>query len=73
MPSLPIVSGSECVAVMMRLGYIQVGQKGSHVRLHCPGRTPVTVPLHRELRRGTLKSILRAAELGVEEFIALSR
>lgn len=71
MPSLPVLSGSECVAALLRLGYVQVGQKGSHVRLHCPGRSPVTVPLHRELKRGTLRSILRSAEVTVEEFITL--
>ncbi|MEZ4451084.1 MAG: type II toxin-antitoxin system HicA family toxin [Nannocystaceae bacterium] len=69
MPSLPVLSGEACVAVLLRLGYVQVGQKGSHVRLHCPGRAPVTVPLHRELKRGTLRSILRAANLSVEELL----
>lgn len=71
MPALPLVSGDQCVAALLRLGYVQVGQKGSHVRLHCSGRAPVTVPLHHELKRGTLRSILRVAQLTVEEFIAL--
>ena len=71
MPPLPIISGGECIAALVRLGYREVGQRGSHVRLHCAGRSPVTVPLHRELKRGTLRSILRSAELSVDEVIAL--
>jgi len=73
MPALPIISGAECVKALEHLGYSIVGQKGSHVRLHCEGRGPVTVPLHRELKRGTLRSIVRSADLTVEEFVVLPR
>ncbi|HME72216.1 MAG TPA: type II toxin-antitoxin system HicA family toxin [Myxococcota bacterium] len=45
--------------------------KGSHVRLACEGRTPVTVPMHDTLDRGTLRSIIRTVGLEVEEFVAL--
>jgi predicted RNA binding protein YcfA (HicA-like mRNA interferase family) len=72
-PALPIISGEACVQALARLGYSVVGQKGSHVRLHCDGRGPVTVPLHRELKRGTLRSILRSVDVTVDEFIALVR
>jgi predicted RNA binding protein YcfA (HicA-like mRNA interferase family) len=44
---------------------------GSHVRLVCKGRSPVTVPLQGELDRGTLRSILREAEVTPEQLIAL--
>jgi predicted RNA binding protein YcfA (HicA-like mRNA interferase family) len=71
MPALPIISGTDCVQALGRLGYVVVGQKGSHVRLHCDGRGPVTVPMHRELKRGTLRSIVRSADLTVEDFLAL--
>lgn len=73
MPALPIISGAECVAALERLGYAVVGQKGSHVRLHCDGRGPVTVPMHRELKRGTLRSIVRSVDLTVDDFLALLR
>ncbi|MEQ1506781.1 MAG: type II toxin-antitoxin system HicA family toxin [Myxococcota bacterium] len=65
------MSGAECVQALSRIGYVVARQKGSHVRLTCAGRTPVTVPLHPELDRGTLRSILRTAELSVEEFLDL--
>jgi predicted RNA binding protein YcfA (HicA-like mRNA interferase family) len=68
---LPVLSGRECIAALEKLGYRQARQRGSHVRLVCQGRTPVTVPLHGTLDRGTLRSILRAADISVDEFIAL--
>ncbi len=48
-PRLPVASGSEVIHALNRIGFGQVGQRGSHVKLrHADGRT-VIVPLHREL------------------------
>lgn len=69
MTPLPVVSGADCIAALRRFGYEEVRRKGSHVRLHAPGRTPVTVPDHRELKRGTLAGILRAAKISIDEFV----
>lgn len=41
------------------------------MRMVCEGRKPVTVPLHRELDRGTLRSIIRTTGIAVEEFVSL--
>jgi predicted RNA binding protein YcfA (HicA-like mRNA interferase family) len=38
-----------------------------------PGRPSVPVPLHRELKRGTLKGILRQAEISHEQLDELLR
>jgi predicted RNA binding protein YcfA (HicA-like mRNA interferase family) len=69
-PALPVVSGAAVVAALAKVGYEQVSQRGSHVKLRSDGRI-VIVPLHRELAPGTLRSILRQASLTPEEFIAL--
>lgn len=71
MPQLPVVSGAECIRLLGLLGYVPVRTRGSHARLECAGRAPVTVPLHHELDRGTLRAILRAANVTADEFIAL--
>ena len=71
MTGLPVVSGNQCIAALIRAGYAVIRTKGSHVRLVCPGRAPVTVPLHSELDRGTLSSILRTVKIPPEEFIRL--
>jgi predicted RNA binding protein YcfA (HicA-like mRNA interferase family) len=72
MPPLPIISADECIAALRRFGYEVVRQKGSHVRMTCGGRTPVSVPTHKgkTLKRGTLRSILREADITVEDFLA---
>jgi predicted RNA binding protein YcfA (HicA-like mRNA interferase family) len=72
--SLPVCSGKDCIKALQQFGYVVVRQKGSHVRLHCNAREPVTVPLHDELGRGLLRSILATAGISVDEFVeALDR
>jgi len=60
---MPVVSGPELVAALGRLGWEAVRQRGSHVRLKHPDRpVSLVVPLHAELKRGTLAGILRDAD-----------
>lgn len=68
MRKLPVVSGQEAVKALGRLGFVAVRQRGSHVVLKGRGRTFV-VPLHPELDRGTLRAIIREANVSVDEFI----
>jgi predicted RNA binding protein YcfA (HicA-like mRNA interferase family) len=69
MTRLPIISGKDLLRVLKRLGYSVRDQKGSHVHLRHLTRPPLTVPMHDELDRGTLKAILRAAGLTPEELL----
>ena len=71
MPRLPVVSGREAIRALEGLGYQVSRTRGSHVRLVCNGRPSVTLPLHRELDRGTLSAILDEAGITVEEFLKL--
>lgn len=66
---MTVLSGAECVKALRRVGYTKRRQGGSHVRMHCPGRKPVTVPLHATVPRGTLRSILRLAGVRPGEFV----
>jgi predicted RNA binding protein YcfA (HicA-like mRNA interferase family) len=53
------------------LGFVQVGQTGSHVKFAITtgkGTLTATVPKHRQVAAGTLRSILRQARLTEEEF-----
>jgi predicted RNA binding protein YcfA (HicA-like mRNA interferase family) len=68
---LPLLSGREICKALEKLGYIKIRQRGSHIRLKCPGRKSVTVPNHKEVSRGLLRKILRDAEITVEEFLKL--
>jgi predicted RNA binding protein YcfA (HicA-like mRNA interferase family) len=72
MPSLPRISGEECVAALAKIGFVQVRQRGSHIVLRRDQpRATITVPAHNELATGTLRAIIRQADLTVEEFRAL--
>ena len=65
---LPVVSGAQLIRALERLGWQVVRQRGSHVRLRHPERsTFLVVPLHRELKRGTLNGILKDAGLDRDE------
>ncbi len=71
-PKLPRVSAEEAIRSLERLGFVQIRQRGSHVILKkgiSTGDIGCVVPLHRELAIGTLRSILRQAEVTPEEFI----
>ncbi|MFW9257716.1 type II toxin-antitoxin system HicA family toxin [Nostoc sp. CALU 546] len=72
MPKLPRISGSEAIRALERLGFIQTRQTGSHVVLKKPtleGEIVCVVPLHRELKVGTLSGVLKQARVTPEEFI----
>ena len=76
MPSLRNLSGQELVKTLSKAGFKPVRQKGSHLILvkETPqGKIGCVVPLHKELKIGTLKSILKQAKISVDEFIELGR
>ena len=66
-----MVSGRDVVRALAKVGFSDVSQRGSHLKLRNQEGRTVIVPMHRELARGTLRSILRQADLTVEAFIEL--
>jgi predicted RNA binding protein YcfA (HicA-like mRNA interferase family) len=67
-PRQPVVSGAELIRALERDGWQVVRQRGSHVRLKKPNRrNALVVPLHKEIRKGTLAGILRDAGLTPDE------
>jgi len=68
---LPILSGKGIIRALGKLGYIVHDQKGSHIHLRHPVRRPLTVPNHPEIARGTLRIIIKDADLTVEQFLEL--
>lgn len=72
---LPVVNGKRVIQALTKTGFVVNRIVGSHHVLVYPGdptRT-VTVPVHagRDLKPGTLRSIIRQAGLTVEEFVEL--
>ena len=71
MPRMPRISSKEAIRSLERLGFEQIRQTGSHVVMKKEteeGEIGCVVPLHRELKVGTLSSILKQAQVSLEEF-----
>ena len=73
MAKLPVISGKELIRVLLRNGFAQVRQAGSHVLLeHSDGRI-TTIPVHgnKDMPKGTLRGILRDIEITPEQLGAM--
>jgi len=71
-PPLPVCSGREAIRAFERAGWRQARQVGSHVILTHPRvAIRLSVPDHKELRPGLLRSLIRDAGLTVEDFVGL--
>ena len=71
-PKLPRISSKEAIRVLERLGFEQVRQTGSHVVMKKEieeGKIGYVVPIHRELKVGTLSGILKQGQITPDEFI----
>lgn len=68
MPKLPVISGKECRKALGRLGFEEVRQRGSHLIMKREDAGCV-VPMHTEIKTGTLSGILKQAGVSVDEFI----
>jgi predicted RNA binding protein YcfA (HicA-like mRNA interferase family) len=74
MPSLPRLSGRAVVKAFVRDGWELARQKGSHMILVKEGSwASLSVPDHREISPGTLRSLIRVSGLTVDAFIALTK
>lgn len=61
-------SGREIVKALRRSGFVVDHQRGSHIFLHnLEKNISVVVPLHRELKKGTLNNIIKKAGLTLKE------
>ena len=73
MPKLPRLSGKEAASILESHGFSIVRQRGSHMILqkkedNSTVTVPVPVPDHKELRTGTLRSIIRQSQLPKSDF-----
>lgn len=70
MKKLPRISGRECVKALEKLGFHFKRQERSHIILRKDDPfAQIVVPDHKELDRGTLRAIIRQANVSVDEFI----
>lgn len=73
MGTVPILSGRDVVKAFTRDGWQVARQRGSHIILVKAGSmATLSVPDHREVARGTLRSLIRSSGLTDGEFAALA-
>jgi len=69
MPPLPKLSGREVVRIFERFGWNVARQKGSHIIMEKDDNiATLSIPDHKEVAKGTLRSLIRASGLTVSEF-----
>jgi predicted RNA binding protein YcfA (HicA-like mRNA interferase family) len=69
MPALPVLSGRKAVRAFEKLGWQVARQRGSHIIMVREGQiTTLSIPDHKEVAKGTLRSLIRAAGITVDEF-----
>jgi predicted RNA binding protein YcfA (HicA-like mRNA interferase family) len=69
----PVLRPSEIIKVLDKLGFQKVSQRGSHVKFRRtgnPSRSTI-IPMHDEVAKGTLKSILEQPDISLEEFLRM--
>jgi len=71
-PQLPILSGKRVRAAFEKAGWECVRQRGSHMILVKDGSiATLSVPNHKEVARGTLRGLVKAAGMTISEFVEL--
>jgi len=70
MPSVPVLRPRDVVKTFEKLGWEVTRQRGSHIILTKQGHiATLSVPNHREVARGTLRSLIARAGVTLEEFL----
>jgi predicted RNA binding protein YcfA (HicA-like mRNA interferase family) len=70
MGRLSNISGKKAISIFEKLGYIKDHQTGGHVILWHPEKPTLSVPNHKELAPGLLRSLIRQAGITVDEFLS---
>ena len=74
MASLPTLSGQKVVKVFKYFDWQVARQSGSHIIMVKETQiATLSIPNHKEVAKGTLRSLIRAANLSMTEFIVASK
>jgi predicted RNA binding protein YcfA (HicA-like mRNA interferase family) len=72
MGDVPVLKPREVAAVLIRLGFVEVRQRGSHRQYRHPDGRVTTVPFHqgRDISPALLRAIARDIGMDVRDFVA---
>lgn len=66
----PVLPPEKIISILSEFGFQKVSQKGSHAKYkNTITNTIYIIPMHKEIAKGTLKSILEQANVDLEEFL----
>ncbi len=69
MPPVPVMNHQDVVRTFERMGWRVARQQGSHIIMTKEGHiATLSIPAHKEVARGTLRGLIRAADVSVSEF-----
>lgn len=71
MGRLRVMAGEDACRILEQHGFVRVRQRGSHVVMQKTseeGTITVPIPTHAELKRGTLRSVIRQSGVAKSEF-----
>lgn len=66
----PVLKPDVVISALKKTGFVFKSQKGSHVK-YVNGEKTTIIPMHDEVAKGTLKSILELAGIELEDFLKL--
>lgn len=66
----PVLPPNKIIKILAKFGFEKVSRKGSHVKYkNRQTNTVYIIPMHQEIAKGTLKSILEQANVELDEFL----
>ena len=66
----PVLPPNKIIKAMKRLGFNRISQKGSHAKYINQKTGKIFIlPMHDEIAKGTLKSILEQADIELNQFL----
>ena len=71
MGNIPILNPQKVSSILIKLGFVEIRQKGSHKQYRHPDGRGTTVPFHkgRDISPVLLKQITKDIDLTIEEFL----
>lgn len=71
MGNVPVLKPAEVVSILLRLGFVEVRQRGSHRQFRDSSGRGTTVPFHRgrDISPILLRQIAKDIGMSVEEFL----
>ena len=70
MPQIPVLKPRDVIKILCNFGWVVSRTSGSHIILTKEGHiATLSIPNHKEVARGTLRSLIEKSDLTLENFL----